>query len=186
MKVNKKKTGYVIVFLILSLWLFFVIRINLKYPVGKTQVYELNEKVEYDGFEICVTKMAFLDKEKTSELLADEIEQFGDCRCALIYVSVKNNQKEEREIELYPFTLESDAWKNSVIMSAYQEINEEYVTEGRVTLRPVIEAGGSYECVLTYCIAKVNFTEKQWKSVENRNYNLVLSLYPVKKSIKVQ
>lgn len=186
MKRSKKKNGYFLVFLLLIFWFICVIRINLKYPDPKIQKHELNEVAELDGFEVSVSKMEFLDEGSTKELFADEIERYGDCRCILVYITVKNNRSEKARIELYPFVLESDAWKNSVIMSAFLKVNEEYVTEGRATLQPEIEAGGTYECILTYSIAKVSFTENQWKGLKNRNYNLVLSLYPVKKSIQLQ
>lgn len=181
-----KKIKYSLIFLILLLWLISVIRINLKYPNAANTVYKVNESIEYNEFEINVSKMEFLDEARTKELFADEIERFGDCRCVLVYITVKNNGSEKRRIELYPFILESDAWKNSIMMSVYQEINEEYIKEGKVTLQPEIDAYGTYECILTYSIAKTNFTQEQWEGVENRKFDLVLTLYPVKRSVELQ
>ena len=35
-------------------------------------------------------------------------------------------------------------------------------------------------------ISKKGFRQKQWEHVKERNYELVLSLYPVKKQIKLK
>ena len=40
--------------------------------------------------------------------------------------------------------------------------------------------GGQWELV------KKGFRQKQWEHVKERNYELVLSLYPVKKQIKLK
>ncbi len=182
----KKGSICLLCLMLLIIWMGNIICINKKYPEAILDRHLLGETFEWNGFEICATDIQFLDENYVNTIFKDEIENFGGCKCVLVFLTITNNSTEMKEIQLYPLILQSGAWKNSILMMTFGDISQMYYPELPVTLHPKLEAGESIQCVLPYTMVKTIFTDKQWEKCENAEYELVFSLYPVKTFIKLQ
>ena len=69
-------------------------------------------------------------------------------------------------------------YAQGVDMVRFMELNDADIKK-----RFVMNPGDTFTCTLPYMIPKVNFTDKQWKELENSQFKLILSLYPVKREI---
>ncbi len=172
--------------ILIIVWLYNVAQINKKYSDAVLEEYSLNEYVDYQGIKFKVTSIDFLDQERELELFSNEIYKYGGCKCLLVYLEIKNDSDVSKKIDLTSLMLESGIWKNSILMHSFKVINEEQYRGKRVTLCPEIEANSNYSCILTYNIVKENFSNKQWKAITERDFSLVLSNYPIKKTVKLQ
>lgn len=166
---------------LLLVWCLNVVKISECYAESEDAAYNISETMKYNDLNIRVEKIEFLESEKLNKIYENAFGKLLEQECMLVYINIENNTTEEKRIELGSFVLQSGAYKNMVIMEVYQEVNQGYITNGKITTNPIIEAESSFKCILTYTIPKVQYTNKQWEKVREDKYQLVVTLYPVKR-----
>ena len=124
-----------------------------------------------DDFEITATDVSFMSQEDFSDIYAFEKEMFKEAECIMVTVNIKNMSEEKQRVTLEGFTLTSQAWTTCTAPDKYMAVNAK---------------GEERKLILPFLLVKNGFTQKQWGHVKERNYELVLSLYPVKKQIKLK
>jgi len=97
-----------------------------------------------------------------------------------VTLKVKNISSETKNIETGPFTIATVNWSNGLNLMLYESINE---PNSRVYLE--LKPGEEVTSIYPYTMIKSNFDKKGWEQIENEKFSLVLNLYPVKKSIKL-
>lgn len=162
--------------LLLGVFLICFFMINAKYKNPTVVQKEIGEPMDYNNLQFIVTEAGLMPQEKVDELWAEELDRFSGCKGYYVTVTVSNIGTEEKNLSLGNFELVSDAWRNGVDMPRFLTINSDSM-KGKFHLKP----GDSFTCTLPFQIVKENFTNRQWKQIDHRNFQLVLSLYPVKR-----
>ena len=163
-----------------------VIGINLKYPKAQLEEKQIGEAMTADDFEITATDVSFMSQEDFSDIYAFEKEMFKEAECIMVTVNIKNMSEEKQRVTLEGFTLTSQAWTTCTAPDKYMAVNEKWNSEQYQSGSIYIESGEERKLILPFLLVKNGFTQKQWEHVKERNYELVLSLYPVKKQIKLK
>lgn len=114
------------------------------------------------------------------------IEHYSALDNIMVTVNIKNMSEEKQRVTLEGFTLTSQAWTTCTAPDKYMAVNEKWNSEQYQSGSIYIESGEERKLILPFLLVKNGFTQKQWEHVKERNYELVLSLYPVKKQIKLK
>lgn len=187
MKKSRTKTMIVAVSVIAFLvYLVLVIGINLKYPKAQLEEKQLGEAMTADDFEITATDVSFMSQEDFSDIYAFEKEIFKEAECIMVTVNIKNMSEEKQRVTLDRFALTSQAWTNCAMPDKYMAVNKKWNSEQYQSGPIYIESGEERTLILPFLLVKKGFRQKQWEHVKERNYELVLALYPVKKQIKLK
>jgi len=166
--------------LLLGAFLVCFFMINAKYRNSTVVEKGIGEPVDYNNLQFTVTDAGFMPHEKSDELWADELDTFPGCKGYYVTVTVNNTGTEEKKLSLGNFELVSDAWINGVDLEKFLTVNSDDIKQ-KFLLKP----GDSITCTLPFLIVKENFTNKQWEQIEHRNFELVLSIYPVKRIVNL-
>jgi len=185
MKKNKTRNKIIFLVCIVLMTGIFITRyvyINNKYPKPTVEEYNLNEPVEYNGVEITAKDFQFLQDEDLRKLDLDKGILYDDEETKGMFVTlkVKNISSETKNIETGPFRIATTNWSNGLDLMIYQSINKPN-SRTYLELKPGEEATSTYP----YTMIKSHFDKKSWAQIENEKFSLVLNLYPVKKSIKL-
>ncbi len=181
---KKKKTIFIcaLALILAGLWTFRYVTLNQKYPQPNCETYSVSQPVSLGNFEVSVSDSYFLDSETAKEVLLAEFGAGYDARCIVLDFSVTNTSDSPQSIELGVFQLQSGTWNNGVNFIAYRDINSD-VNDGSLNLQ--IEPGETYQVKLPFSMIDDSFFPDDWNRVEERQYELVLSLYPVKRVIRL-
>lgn len=181
---RKKLVGISILILIICLSVLFIVRynsLNNKYPPATTVQYQINEPVKYSNFEITMTGYKMMDKAELQELgsIYDNIKYDNkDIKSIVTTIKISNTSNKSEVLEVYPFTLESVGFSNGINFELFLALNGE-----NKTLNPQLKAGDEVELHLPFTLIEKQFTKLAWTNIPDRQFELVLSLYPEKKSI---
>ncbi len=182
MKKVKYRFNIILLIGILIFTTLFIIRfryINNKYPQPITEEYNLNEIVNCGGCEIVVQECQWLSDKEIRDLdigkdnLSDE-----ETKAILVKVKVKNTSNEEKNIEAYLFEAESLDWHNGLNLGIATAINGEN-SSLNLNLAPNEEVTR----ILAYSMVSPQYNSDEWAHVKEREFKLVMSLYPVKKEV---
>ncbi|MBE6728608.1 MAG: hypothetical protein E7568_00050 [Ruminococcaceae bacterium] len=160
---------------LLILIVFRVVIINQKYPDVIEQSYTTREKVPYKTFELTVLDYYLLDKETLNTLFNEEIRVLGEYQCMIVDLHIKNIDAKEQVLNVYTFILETGAAKNGINLNAFYALNGE-----KATLSPQISANETIVLKLPFHFTEKNFTKSKWIEFSQRDFSLVLNLYPKK------
>lgn len=188
MKLKRILPAVIMVFCIL-LFGFFYYRVNEQYPNPNVENHSIGDEIQYREF---ILQVNHFEKLPMADLLKKNPD-FQERLTALDYISpdtqvyvmlvsldIQNNGGVEKYIELYDFTAESLDWFNGVDMELFNLLNKE-----NISLQPTLTPEEKISVILPYYIYDFQFTKNDWKEIDNRAFDLVYQLYPVKKSIRV-
>lgn len=179
---RKKIFLFSIIILCFALFVFRFVSLNNEYPAPVLKNYNTNQIIPYGQFVMKVNSYYFLDTEMVKSTFNEELNAGQNLKCVIVNINVKNVGKSEKNVELYPFVLESGAWKNGINLNAFKKINRD---NKNATLEPTLKPEESLSIKLPFTMIDKHFKLKQWKIVESRKYSLVLSLYPTKRIISL-
>lgn len=171
---------YVLGGILLGVFLVCFLMINSKYKNPTVLSKEIGETVDYSNLQFLVVNSGFIPQAQVNELWTKELDIFAGCKGYYVTVTVSNTGTEEKKLSLGNFELVSDAWINGVDMEKFLMLNSEDVKQ-KFLLKP----GDTITCTLPFLIVKENFTNRQWEQIEQRKFELVLSLYPFKRVIEL-
>lgn len=156
-------------------------QLNRQYPPPEIETYAHLQPVKYNDIELVLNHSAFLQEEEIKTVLIEELEEGFTPKMIVLDVTVTNTAETEQTMDFTPFILESGAWKNAVHMMAFLRLNDGAKTAP--TMTPILQPGESLTLRLPFLMMPSQFSERKWDAVEERSYELVLSLYPKKRSI---
>jgi len=156
--------------------------INNKYPNPIVQKYEMSESVMMDKLKVTVLDYQWLDEQ---EIIGnypdlDIIIPDNEIKSLFITLSFENTGVAELLVESYYYTLESFGWCNGANLELFHEINDD-----ESNMRFYLQAEEKCTLVLPYTIVSSHFSKNNWKDIRETQFDLTLSLYPIKKSIKL-
>lgn len=179
---RKKIKAVMVLTLIVMCGIVFFIRyrhINKKYPEPTIEKLALGQLTNYYNVDFTVVESTLLSEADISKNYPEHefIELLGEEKCMLVTVKLRNNSKEEQNVDLTGLTLESRAFSNGLDAEFYL-----MMTESEPMLHPTLIPGQELTVVLPYTFTEIMFQSAAWKEVDKRQFELALVLYPVKKT----
>lgn len=190
MNYNKAVIPFISLLIIVSG--LITVRINIlnkTFPNPSIHEHYINEKI--DGGEISLTALDsnLAHNSHIKKLFPDYIDYTMNSdgtnvtdeqvRVLLVHVKLTNNTEFDKEMSLVQFTAESCAWANGIDGSLFSLFNK----ENNNPMGVVVPANSEIELFLPYSMYDFQFNRSEWKYIDNRKFDLVLSNYPVKNII---
>lgn len=169
--------GFVL-FAVIGILGYEIVKINMDYPQAKIVVKEINEKgMVGNHIQFSVSSAEWMNRaqmlEKYGNVLefSDKFDYLG----VIVNATLKNTGKKKENVELYKWYLESDTYYcNGLDMEMFFEDNEE------AALNFTLKKGEERTVSLPYSISSVSFSEKEWEKFKEDTFYIVSERYPVK------
>lgn len=186
---NKQAIKIGAVVLILAGVIFAGIRIysvNSKYPDPKIINYKQGEDIKGGDIVLNVAKSDFLTYNDIMQVCPDYKNQMkvngktvseDDVNFLVAEIQMKNESDEVKKTSLTQVIAESGAWSNAFDMDlfiALNNIDKVYIS---------LDGHEERTFKVPYIMYKSQFKSSEWESVKDREYELVLSTYPVKNQV---
>ena len=185
---KKHRTLFIVLIVFIGLTVLFTvnyIRLNRLYPNPALETYRLGQPVSVDGFEITAKKFQMMDSDTMIQQYKiddeDVIKEFrgNPKKVVLVTVAVKNSAKSDQQlfkvIELC--NIQSFTYANGMAQDMFHFFNSQN------SYKPQLKSGEQTTIVLPYDMGDSQFTKENWANISSRKFDLVVSTYPVKKSI---
>lgn len=192
---NSKKI--IVVFSVLLVVLFFALSalrystLNKMYPDVEIVEHSIGEEIKGGEIYITVESSELWDGEQTRQIIPDyTIEAYNNdgtipeddqIRNLIVHLKVENKSDSQKSVSFVNFTPESNAWKNGLSLELYTQLNPGVGSP----LEFKIEANSKSDIILPYTMIYSQFKEKDWEHIEQRDFKLVLSQYPIKHVINL-
>lgn len=167
-----------LVILLLAIVSFFIIRydyINDNYPAPVQNKIAINSTLTINNNSLSVNSYQLTYMSDLTNSVYTGVNDVEDPLVMLINIQVKNKTSYSNLFELSNLTLQSDGWINSIDLDLFLELNSK-IDSVYINLN----SNQSLQLKLPYLIYKTQFTESQWKKINNRQFSLICSLYPIK------
>ena len=185
---KKHRTLFIVLIAVIGLAVLFTvnyIRLNRLYPNASLETYQLNQPVSVDGFEITAKKFQMLDSDTLiQQYKIDDEDVLKDLRrypmkIVLVTAVVKNNAKSEQGLSTVVSlcNIQSFTFANGMRDDMFHIVNPED------SYKSQLKSGEQTTVVLYYDMIDTLFTKENWANINSRKFDLVVSTYPVKKSI---
>lgn len=175
-------TGSVLLIIILIGCLIRYNNLNEQYQPPTYENYKQNQVVSYNSFAIKASEFEVMNEEDIQDLgpVYEDVTTIdgSSIKSIVTEVRIKNPSSQQMKLEVYPFVIESGGYSNGIDADLFHVLNKD-----EATMIPVLDAGEEITLQLPFTMIESQFTDKDWDNIENREFNLVLSLYPVKKTI---
>jgi len=157
--------------------IYKTVKVNQKYPqapikhiaFGDTYDMEPNIAVTVNNTTWITSKEYIKKYGEDTDVRKDE-----DARVVYVDITLKNNSNKEEQIELYKFYIEKKGYCNGLALEMF--LNLSNTKEVDIELKK----GEEYQITLVYVLYGFQFPKQVWKNIENQNFYLVNSRYPVK------
>lgn len=187
-----KKVKIIIVSVMMLLlavgFVFRVVQVNSRYPAAEEVRVNRSESIDFNGITYQVTDFRFMTDEELETYQANVLNPIrtvshGETqayKCALVEVKALNTTQQEQSARFTYFCLQSGTWRNGIDLNTLMN----YDKEGGLYYQ--LPPGKSVTQILAFSFSTRQFkNDRLWQDVEKRNYELVLSLYPVKRVIEL-
>lgn len=166
---------------LLGLFVWRVVAINLKYPAPTLKRYEMGETANYlNTFELTVIDAEFLSDDKAQELF-DVENNFKDFEQEYLVttLNIRNISGETQRFPLSNLTFQSGAFFNGFMFEFMERLN------GWSDM-PELKPGEETTIKVPVNIPKSRFRDSQWETVTQQEFEIVIALYPEKQVLKLQ
>lgn len=179
---NKKHIKLAVIISICVIAVLYVssyLYINSVFPEGETVIYKQGEMLSYLGADVVIDDAEFIQKqeiEKSPELMdimAVEKDEEMDYKIAVVDITVTNNTDSTLKLSLEYLNLCSIEW------AAVIDLETMYYYNG-AGVGVELKKGESKQLKLPYSLMELHFSDNTWEQVQDRDYYMVYSLYPVK------
>ena len=143
---------------------------------------DLGQIDEKNPIEVRVTSASLADYEKMLEVLPDFKIQFSNTRgepltpeqyrVLLVEAEIRNISLEKRTFAFSQFVAESQVWRNGFDKFLFHDLN------GDIPIVFMLESGETTRVTLPFIMIEQQFESVSWDQIDNRSFDLVLSLYP--------
>lgn len=185
---KKYKTLFIVLIAVIGLVALFTvnyIRLNRLYPNPALETYRLGQPVSVDDFEITVKKFQMLDSDTLIQQYKidddDTINYLRRCPMKIILVTaaVKNNAKSKQGLStvIELCNIQSFAFANGMDQDIFHIVNL------KDSYKSQLKSGEETTVVLPFDLGEPGFKKEDWANINSRKFDLVVSTYPVKKSI---
>lgn len=189
-KYRKFLLGMVLVILLTIVIIWRYAALNREYPNPKVITYQEEERIKGGDIEITILSSELVSMEKILEFAPDVQNEIKDTKgellkhdqkkVLLVNLGIRNLSDAEQTTSVAQFAVQSDAWTNGVDLNTYCALND--VQETAITLA----ARETQEFMIPFYLYDVQFTGNKFQEIDERNFQLVLSTYPVKNMVELK
>ena len=178
--------GILLTVVLITVWGILVYRVNQKIPQVQTEVTEAHEWFQWkNDVRLRTEGVRFMEDAEIRSLYPleqNEMEPFPGIMLKLMWVTIsfKNDGNETADIDILDIGASTSGWSNIPDFDFYYKIGNPE-REHHFELAPKEEI----TMELPYLFAEPNFRNGQWEKIEEKEYSLVVALYPVKRMIKI-
>lgn len=168
--------------------LYSIININNSYPSPTVIRHKLGDVIDGGVATVQVTDYKVISYDDLKKLVPNYTgeDSFADKENILyLFVNAKfTNKTSETQTLSIPamMSAETEVWSNGLSMGLFSVINPK-ITGNPVNL--MIKANESIDVVLPYSLFQNHFNKSDWKNVKNLNFDIPISLYPVKNIVQL-
>ena len=179
---KKRVTAVVLVVILAAIFTAGYLWINRKYPAPSIERTKAGQEVEIrDGVFLTVTGWEILSEEEREALYEKRGEEpFLDAELREVSVTLENRTDESIQCDLTALNLETFGYSASINSLLGSTDMEKY---GSAV--PQLEPGQKIETSYLFEILKYQFTDRQWKEIDSREFWLTFSSYPVKSILEL-
>ena len=180
---KKKIILLIVVGIILGGTAFGYHNINEKYPHAIVKEAEPGETLEYQkGVLISIDNAEILSEEKTNKIISDSnIEPIADSRMINVTIVLENTTQETQELSMTDINLVTDGMANGISKNMADSDSDFY---GR--LKQVLSPGEIKKVTYPYEMLSSWFNENDWNHIEEREFWLSFSQYPVQTILRLK
>lgn len=156
--------------------LFGYQNINSKFPAQKEERYAMDEWVEYEkDIQIRVDKAEMLTSEESKAQREGRLA-IGekDARCVEITLTVKNDSREEKTVDMIMYLQWSGGAQGADVMrEGYSSGQESFL------------AGETRQLIYIYDLPDIFFKKTTWNHIEQLDFELLYSVYPTERTVEL-
>ena len=177
------------VFLI-SLWGIRVYKINQDFPQVQMQMEEACEWYSWkNDIFLRVEKGIVMDDAaiRTYPGISQDVLKPYGMKILWVQYSLRNDGGEDRIVDMLDLDVETSGWSNIPDPELCHEMSEWNTVPIDYSLGMAvrIKSGETVQLQMPYFLSEPLFREHEWENVEQRAYDVPLTLYPVKKMIPI-
>ena len=163
--------------------------VNAQYPSPKVETYAKGETLELGNYRFTLKKWEWHNGEIYQELMPGYVwlTENGKSypsekeRVGIATVTIEKWKDDDTFLDLTNITFESKAWGNQWDHGFFMGINQEL--EG---LRLEMKAGESRDILFPIAAGEIQFPQKEWDRIDQRDFYIVIDYYPVKYQLLCQ
>lgn len=167
-----------------------IVTLNIKYPNPQVITYQQNEPIKGGEIEMVVTDSKIVSMQDIKELLPEIEDPIKDKdgnlleddqkKVLLVELEIQNLSDAKQKTTVTPFTAQSRAWSNGMDMNTYLGLNRLQTTG--------IELGAKEKqiIIMPFVMYDFQFKKDEFSSIEQRDFQLVLSTYPIKNLVELR
>lgn len=158
-------------------------KVNAEYPRAIIKEASFGETLEYqEDILISVDKAEILSQEETNKILSDiDIEPISDSRIINVTITLTNSTEKTQELDMTDLNLVTSGIANGSAKHISDFDEDSY---GR--LKQVLSPGETRKVTYPYEMLSLWFTKKDWEQIEEREFWLSFSEYPVKTILRLE
>lgn len=180
MKKLKNKLLLAVISAYIMVFVIMFVRINIRYKNPTLEQVNIGQVIEVNGYELRVNSAGFIDNDILHTEYEEYLGKYEDCKMYSISMSIKKVKEDVEDFSLSYIEFVSGAYRNATSLELFKYIN-------RDTFKPFkyLEYNDEVTYIFPFRMVKENFTDTQWKNIENNVFELDTFLYPVKKIINL-
>ncbi|MCI9413564.1 MAG: hypothetical protein HFJ79_00100 [Clostridiales bacterium] len=158
-------------------------QVNRRYPEADNEIYAEGEPLveghlTYTLIDWALVTMGDIRQRDAQYKTSVAAPRGGLCtdeqiRCLIVTLSVSSDADGQKVIP-YRLIPESDGWYNEMDLELFYVFNDNPVTQ--------LDTGETTTLVIPYCLYDFHFRSADWAAIDSREFRLVLTTYPVKRS----
>jgi len=182
----KKKTRILTVIIIVAVALVLGLQLytmNKQYPQAIVNTIAVKQEEKFiDGIMLSVNDYQWMNREEVElkygeNLVSSEEESFS----ILVDIRIRNTTNTTICFPLYQIYIEKLGYCNGINAELFMECNPKHPN-----LQVEIDANKKMDYTLTYTLYKMQFSEKEWETIKNKEFFIAGPRYPVKNCWMIQ
>lgn len=159
------------------------IKINNRFPAAIIEKAAVGDTLEFtEGVLISVDKSKFLSDDEKDKIYREmETSPFSELKIMEVTVILENQSNEKKSFSMTDMYIDSTGFSNGISKRIIDTAPDYYGA-----LSQELQPGERKQIVLPYEILASQFFEKEWKDIENREFGLTFSAYPVQKTLELE
>lgn len=180
---TKKRYGYIITFSILLIWTVQFVRLKYIYPEPQIIVVNENEPLSVGNYLFTLDKFEWHSGKEADKyfpgytlVLQNDGSDYPEdgFRFALVDLRIQKIGETINPYDLTNIVFESGAWHNQWDIILFDKLNP------NTGLTLDLELNEEHTIRFPIVVVDVQFSKNDWKNIENRAFDIVLSCYPKK------
>lgn len=170
----KKQVIIGTVILLVVLYAFRVYKVNSEIRAVKEDIIPFGTEREVsNSVNMKINGYTVLSKEEAKEKYNYDLEMDEEVKIILVNVTYINKTNKSKTVDTRPNSIEKTGYSTATEMMFYSLCNQ-------FDLDVTLKAGEKKEVILPYILFKFQFKPNEWEKIEDKEFYISNSRYPVK------